>query len=201
MNDIAYFTKVQFETVTRFGQVEDRMILNIPQRELSFQVFRWKKQMPAISGYTTEDFHGHVYSFNKNIPARVVRNGKTKKSLLESEQYEEQVVFSYGVRLTEEQIEDLLPYCNAKEFDTYRNKKMSMSDEGYVGYRDEVTMRFCGITDSYIPLLELSMSYFYDEEHEWPSERLYRYLVQTYFNENKKTKGWGPTYGAFSLFC
>lgn len=78
---------------------------------------------------------------------------------------------------------------------------MEMGEEGYIGYRDEVDLYFRAVTDSYIPLLELSMGYYYDEEHIWPSERLYRYLVKTFFEGDKRLRGWGPTYGGFSLFC
>ena len=63
-----------------------------------------------------------------------------------------------------------------------------MQDEGYIGYRDEVQMCFRGVTDSYIPLLELPMNYYYDEEHIWPSEKLYRYLVTNFLEKNNKTK-------------
>lgn len=46
----------------------------------------------------------------------------------------------------------------------------------------------------------ISVEDMFDEEHIWPSERLYRYLVKTFFEGNKKLRGWGPTYGGFSLF-
>ena len=42
--------------------------------------------------------------------------------------------FFEGIKKTEEQMEKLLPYCNALDFEPYRDKKMSMSDEGYIGY-------------------------------------------------------------------
>ena len=44
------------------------------------------------------------------------------------------------------------------------------------------------------------MDYFYDEEHIWPSEKLYRYLVKTFFERNKKFRKYGTVYGAGSLF-
>ena len=90
-------------------------------------------------------------------------------------------------------IESLLPYCNALLFEPYRNKKMSMEDAGYVGYRDEVSVRFRGITDSYLPELELPMDFYYDAEHIWPNEKLYRYLIKTFFENNSKLNGHGPT--------
>ncbi len=49
---------------------------------------------------------------------------------------------------------NLLPYCNALDFEPYRDKKMSMQDEGYIGYRDEINTYFTAITNSHIPKLE-----------------------------------------------
>ena len=77
---------------------------------------------------------------------------------------------------------------------------MSMDDDGYIGYRDEIQLEFTGITDSYIPKIELPMYYYYDDAHIWPCERFYRYLAYTYMNNNKKLKGWFTTYGGSSLF-
>lgn len=53
---------------------------------------------------------------------------------------------------------------------------------------------FRAVTDSYIPLLELPMDYYYDEKHIWPSEKLYRYLVKTHFEGDKKIRGWASAY-------
>ena len=136
------------------------------------------------------------------MPAKKMKNGKTcfKTEFLVDDVYEQEVVASYAIDITKEQMEELLPYCDVFDFEPYRNKKMSMDDEGFVGYGDEVHLYFRAITDSYIPLLELPMDYYYDEEHIWPSEKLYRYLVKKFFGENKKLKGKGPTYGGMSLF-
>ena len=132
----------------------------------------------------------------------MIKNAKTefKPQLIQSDVYEQEVIFLYGVKLSDEQMEELLPYCNALEFEPFRDKEMVMFGEGYLGYRDEVSLYFAGITDSYIPKMEWEMSYFYDEKHIWPSEKLYRYLVKTYFENNKKLKGYGPVYGGSSLF-
>ena len=47
---------------------------------------------------------------------------------------------------------------------------------------------------------ELCMNYYYDEEHIWPSEKLYRYLVKNIFENNKKLKECRLTYGGHSIF-
>ena len=197
-----YFTKVEF--VEKIGYVNDSstILLNLPMKELSYQVFRYKRQMPAISGHTITNDFGHEFAYDFTVPAKRIKHGKNnfEKQVIEDDTYVQEVEYSYGMKLFDEQIEKLLPYCNALDFEPYRDKKMSMEDAGYIGYRDEVSVSFRGITDSYIPEIELPMSYYYDEEHIWPSEKLYRYLVKTFFENNSKVKIHRPMYGGFSLF-
>lgn len=197
-----YFTKVEFREVIGYGNTSSIMLLNIPEQELSYQVFNWKRQMPALEGVKTEEFYGHEWTERIALPAVKMRNGKTnfKAEMLVDDLYEQEVVFSHAINITDEQMEELLPYCDATVFEPYRDKEMSMDDVGFIGYRDEVHLYFKAVTDSFIPLLELPMDYYYDEEHIWPSERLYRYLVKNFFEGNKKLKGRGPAYGGLSLF-
>ena len=197
-----YFTKVEYREVIRYGNTSSIILLNIPEKELSYQEFNWKRQMPAIEGMRTEKIGEYEWTDSIAMPAVKMRNGKTgfKPEMLVDEEYEQDVVFSHAIKITDEQMEDLLPYCDATEFEPYRDRKMSMDDEGFIGYRDEVHLYFRAITDSYIPLLELPMEYYYDEAHIWPSEKLYRYLVKIFFEGNKKLKGRRPMYGGSSLF-
>ena len=73
----------------------------------------------------------------------------------------------------------------------------------------------CVDDNDYIPFIHLPMDYYYDEEHIWPSERLYRYINRKFCErlstmgddkcKNKKGKkrksGEGMYgYGACSLF-
>lgn len=202
MADAIYFSKVEYREVIGYGNTSSIMFLNIPERELSYQVYDWKRQMPAIEGVQTEQWGEHTWTDGIAIPAKRIINGKTgfEPQMIMDEQYEPEIAFSHAIKMTGEQMEALLPYCNALDFEPYRNREMKMGEEGYIGYRDEVHLYFRAITDSYIPLLELPMNYYYDEEHIWPSERLYRYLVKTFFEGKKKLRGWGPTYGGLSLF-
>lgn len=158
--------------------------------------------MPVIQGIETKIWFGKEHTYDVSYPARIIRNSQTgfKNKLLKCNFCEENVVFSKGIKLIENQIKKILPYCNALDFEPYRNREMSMSDEGYVGYRDEVSMRFRAITDDYIPMIELPMSYYYDKEHIWPSEKLYKYLITNFFSNNKAMKGWYTEYGGHSLF-
>ncbi len=76
--------------------------------------------------------------------------------MIEDEVYEPSIMDSYGIRLSEKQVD-------------------------------------------YMPLLELPMGIYYDEEHIWPSEKLYRYLVKTFFKRKRLRRG--PLYGRSSLTC
>lgn len=203
MADVIYFSKIEYREVIGYGNTSSIMLLNIPERELSYQVFDWKRQMPAIVGVQTEEWNEHIWSHDIAIPVKRIQNKKTgfKSQIIKDEKYEQKVTFSYAIKLTDDQMKDLLQYCNALDFEPFRGRKMKMGEEGYIGYRDEVHLYFKAVTDSYIPFLELPMDYYYDEEHIWPSEKLYRYLVRTFFERNEILRGWGPTYGDFSLYC
>lgn len=160
--------------------------------------------MPGIRGKKTHIFGEMVEVWESDLPAKVIRNGKTNftDKVIMDNSFEDEVTFSYGIKLTEEQMTELLPYCNALDFEPFRDRKMNYNDKGMIGYRDEVDLRFRGISDSYLPLLELPMDYYYDEEHIWPSEKLYRYLLVKFFSDknNKKLRGHRPCYGASSMF-
>lgn len=196
MSEPVYFSKVEFRDRIGYGKTHSVILLDLVQKELSYQVFEWEKQMPAISGSESYEIDGDQYKIDINTPAKTIKSGKNKfkQSLLVDEQYNQKVAFSYGIKLSDEKMQQLLPYCNAIDFEPYRNKEMSMSDEGYIGYRDEVSLRFTAISESCIPKMEWDMRYYYDEEHIWPSERLYRYIVLEYFQDNKKLKGWNVDY-------
>ena len=202
MSQPVYFSKVEFREEIGHGICTNIILLNLPARELSYQTLCYKRRMPVIQGAMTEQFRSGQYTFDISSPAMYISNEKTgfKPRLLKCDALEQEVVFSYGMKLTDAQYEDLLPYCNALDFEPYRDREMSMDDEGYVGYRDEVRMYFSAITDLPIPMLELPMCYHYDETHIWPSEKLYRYLVENFFESNEVLKDRYIPYGGLSLF-
>lgn len=198
-----YFSKVEYTEFLGQGIKKSIMLLDLEKRELSYQVFKpITREMPAIHGAELFSIGEYSGTYDISYPARVMKSGKAdfKKELIQADQDRYEIVFSEGIKITKEQMEKLLPYCNALDFEAYRDRKMSMDDEGYTGYRDEISTYFTAITNSYIPKLELPMCYYYDEEHIWPSEKLYRYLIQTFFENNKKFRKYGPTYGGYSVF-
>lgn len=192
--DVVLFSKIEFhECFHMYGKGipvwgdEKIIFLDIPNQELSIQVIR-----------TTDDLSDKIYSleagFRLGRPDEKVehiqnitvgKNGIHKVSTKANESCSK-VIFSKGIKLTDDEMKELLPYCNALEFEPFRDREMSMDDPGYRGYRDEITMWFRGVTDSYIPKIELPMDYVYDEKHTWPSERLYQYLLENFIKNNKK---------------
>ena len=192
MNEKVYFSKIEFKEYIGY-RLNSILLLNLVEGTLAYQVYEIEKRIhaPAITGVETEEFMGHTWESDIRKPAMRMRNGKTgfKSVLLVDDIDDKKVVFSYTHKFSECEIKKLLPLCNALDFEPYRDRKMSMDDEGYCGYRDEVSLYFKGVTDLYIPKIELPMDYFYDEEHIWPSEKLYRYVKKTFMND-KKLKNW-----------
>ena len=54
-------------------------------------------------------------------PAKMIRSGKNgfQTTLIPDESFVKNVEFSYGLHLDQRQYEDLLPYCNAIDFEPY----------------------------------------------------------------------------------
>lgn len=205
MSDIeekVYFSKIEFKEFIG-GSLESILLLNLVDGTLAYQVYECNERMyaPAIEGIETEEIMGHIWEFKIRKPAMKMRNGKTgfQPVLLVNDIDRKKIVFSYTHKFSEDEIKGLLPFCNALDFVPYREREMSMDDEGYCGYRDEQSLYFTGITDSYIPRIDLPMNYYYDEKHIWPSEKLYRYIVINFLND-KKMKNWVVSYGGLSLF-
>ncbi|UPQ85929.1 hypothetical protein M0R79_00705 [Ignavigranum ruoffiae] len=139
-------------------------------------------------------------SYSKN--ARRIKNPLTQDQWKQLATYElrEEVVRSRGIKLSEEQIKLILPYCKVSDFEPYRNRKMDMKDPGYIGYRDGVSMEFIGVSNSGLPVIQLPMDYYFTAEYEWPSERLYRVLVTEVLNKDSRFDDFMLMYGGLSIF-
>ena len=206
MNEPVNFSKIMFTEGIIYHKPRSVLYLDLTNKELSYQVFSWKENMPVIQGEKKDEImsklSGKEWIESYSSPAIIMKNGKNDfhAEIVEDDYYKKIIEFNWGIKLSQQQFQALLPYCNALDFEPYRNRTMSMDDEGYIGYRDEIKVSFCGVTDSYIPYIELPMNYYYDEDHIWPSEKLYRYIYQTFLNNDKKLRKWVMGYGALSLF-
>ena len=147
-----YFSKIEFDIrqwklYKECSITEDALVfLNLPQQELSFQIMetRWN---PSCNTYL------------KQVFKRVGKNG-IQQVRVPADDHSSEIVFSKGIRLTDAQMNDLLPLCNALDFEPFRDRELAE----YWGGRDIRGMWFWGITDSYLPKLELRMEC-WDEKH------------------------------------
>ena len=206
-----YFTKVQFDSwLWREFEGEERtLLLDLVNKELSYQVFKtFDKTSAIIDSYPaleefifTDGTKIQYYPSGLHSSGVYMKNEKTnfKPIFLHELPIGKKLIFSYGTELTEYEISLLKPYCDTNEFEKYRNRKMKLDEEGCIGYRDEINMEFCGISNSHLPIIKLPMDYYYDEKHIWPSEKLYRYVCENIISKNKILRKY-IKYGSYSLF-
>lgn len=90
------------------------------------------------------------------------------------------------IQLTNDDIESMKPYIIAKNFEEYRYKSRQQELHPYL---DGWTLDFEGVTDSEIPIIQLS-SDDYDYDIQPPVERLYKFLISKYFSKDKKYKSY-----------
>ena len=197
-----YFSKIEFVERIDSSKRISVISLNLVEKELGYQIFEGIHRAPVIQASMSEACHGKRYNFDVGYPACKIRNSQTgfKEELIKLEDFEENVVFSYGIKLSDEQFENLLLYCNALSFEPFRNKEMSWDDDGIIGVRDCVSLDFRAITDDYIPKIELPMIIIHGGKHMWPSEKLYKHIVTEIFDKDKNLKGQYTSYGGLSLF-
>lgn len=201
MNEPIYFSKIEFRE--RIGRrLNSILLIDLDEGALAYQVYHssLRDKAPAITGIEHEEVLGETLSYETRKPGMRMKNSHTgfEYTMFVDDKREADVVFSYTHRFSKTEKQELLPYCNALDFEPYRDKEMSLEDKGCGGYRDEVDVLFTGITNSYIPLIRLPMDYYYDEERIWPSEKLYRYIIRKYLS-GKKLRKWVTPYGAYSL--
>lgn len=92
----------------------------------------------------------------------------------------EKVVKNFSKQLTDEDITELLPYINALDFEPYRN----VDDHDYGEFLlcdDRPTLKFIGITNSYLPLYQHYFWGGYGKEVR-PYEKLFLYIVNKYLS-------------------
>lgn len=175
-----YFSKIEFRECAE--RRENIILLDLEERELSYQEFELVRQMPAIQEGRSFQVEKKEYIMDSGRPGRIIQSGKSTfmSRLLPSEYREHRLMHSYGMKLNEAQIEAILPYCNALEFEGYRNRIASVEDEGVTGFADEVGVYFKAVSNTHLPLIELSIEYYHDNEYMWPHEKLYFYLRKNF---------------------
>ena len=76
MADTVYFSKIEYCEVIGYGNTTSIMLLNIPEQELSYQVYDWKRQMPAIEGMQTKEINKYTWTYDIAFRQRKSEMGK-----------------------------------------------------------------------------------------------------------------------------
>ena len=183
--ELVYFSKVEYREIFADGILKRVILLDIENRELSYQVYEnvLIKAIEMQIKKSIETKGGNIF-YDACFPTVKLRTGKNgiQRQLLRTNEYEYKLLVSDGIKISEEQMEKLLPYCNALDFESYRNKEKSTKEQHYFQC-DDGGIYFTGVTNSYIPKLELVTDYSYDEKNIWPDERLYRYLKKEFIDK------------------
>ena len=104
-----------------------------------------------------------------------------------------EVIVDYRKKLSTGAINQILPLCKLCDFERYllKHEKNSSNwgdQEHSIGYRDGVSITFCGQSEPNASRIKLDMSFLYDEQYQPPHEKLYRFLIQNFLLKNKDLK-------------
>ena len=111
----------------------------------------------------------------------ILFNVVSKEAAFESREWsggKEKVVENFSVKLTDEDIAQILPYINALDFEPYRYVDDS---EDFIVY-DAPVVKFIGITNSYLPLYKHGIYFNDNRKEKRPYEKLFLYIVEKYFS-------------------
>lgn len=92
---------------------------------------------------------------------------------------------NYGLKLTDEQLEKLVPYIYSSDFKHVNQNGINFNNPKLVGYRDEISIKFRAISQDGRPLFVYEMSGVYRDWHNYPTDKLYDYLARKFFSQKK----------------
>lgn len=195
MNEPIYFSKIEFrERVERM--LNSILLIDLDEGTLAYQAYHQnlRYKAPAITGIEHEEVLGETWNYEMRKPGMRMKNSHTgfEYTMLVDDKREADVVFSYIHRFSKTEKQELLYYCNALDFEPYRDRKISLEGNGYVC--SEVDISFVGITSSYIPLIKLPAD-IYDDNLTWPSVKLHKYTLEKYLSGKKLQKWVNPFRG------
>lgn len=80
MNEPIYFSKIQFVEGFIYNEPRSVIFIDLLKRELSYQVFSWKRNMPTIQGEKKDEewerLTGKEEIYPFTAPAKMIRSGK-----------------------------------------------------------------------------------------------------------------------------
>ena len=136
---------------------------------------------------------GEVGGNRKFILLLDIKEKKIKYQITEQKQGRTQVMETYKKELSTGWMNQILPLCNVGDFEQHISNAENESAgwgviKNCIGYRDGVSITFCGIIASGIPEVEMEMKFLYDKQHEPPHEKLYQFLLQNFLLKDKNLK-------------
>ena len=94
MDEHIYFSKIMFTEGYIYDKPRSVILLNLPQKELSYQVFSWKYNNPVIQGLKKDELmtklSGKEWIESHSSPAKIIKNDKTnfQATLVEDDYWE-----------------------------------------------------------------------------------------------------------------
>ena len=98
---------------------------------------------------------------------------------------------SFGFKLSEQDIEELIPYIQVADYEKYRDLDYKKYDGGY---RDGWGIVFWCMSDTGNSLLQFEIVELYDRKNSPPFYRLWEYICNKYLMDKKYKKYFENTY-------
>ena len=104
-----------------------------------------------------------------------------------------EAIVDYQKKLSTRAINQILPLCRRCDFEQYLLKYeknlINWGDQEHsIGYRDGVSITFCGQSEPNASEIKMDMSFLYDKQYQPPHEKLYSFLIRNFLLQNKDLK-------------
>lgn len=191
-----YFTKFQFVTEDCSSRPLRILYVDLLERIIVQESYVRKQNIPAAGEYKKGSYNNYFGSTHFDLenscgkPYRVIKSGKHNRGIKANlETFEYDIAESNKTKLTDKDIEILLPFCNALEFFPY-NGIYEVSLDSYLFNdinRKSYMQKFIGVTNSYVPKIEIQMNYARKENHSWPPDKLlFDCILKNFFCYEKR---------------
>lgn len=92
------------------------------------------------------------------------------------------IIYNYAIGLSGLERIRLLPYIISANFKPCASNEVNWRKAKLIGYRDEISIIFRAISQDGRPLLIYNMSAVYRDWFNYPTDKLYDYLVKRFFH-------------------
>ena len=181
-NTQIYFSKIIFTQWTH-QKIYTYIQLNLEQKEFSVQKFNILPDSRAI--YTTDTSYyfkdGSKIDHVESPAVKVCHSKNNFKPAIFPDEGKQNCLFSYGITMNTNQVEELKQFCNALKFEAFAHPD-EQKDNLSTCYRDEYSMCFDGFTNSPIPYMHIDMTMFHSN---YPTEILWKKVYTSLIHPKK----------------